>query len=231
MEPEFLPNDRVRSGPPNPDRPENGTGMRTAIAILAALWLIANAGTEAGAETLRFVITRNGDPIGKHTIEINRAGPETSVDIRTDLAVNVLFFTAYRLQQRAGERWIDGHLVALNSTTDNNGTRHKVSVAMKGSELELNADGKISRLDSDVVPSSLWNPDFLKHSKVLDTQDGEVTPVVVVDKGLERIRSIQAHHYVMKGRYTQEVWYDDRGHLVQVKMTVSDGSVILYKPA
>jgi hypothetical protein len=97
---------------------------------------------------------------------------------------------------------------------------------MKGSELELDADGKISRLDSDVVPSSLWNLEFLKHSKVLDTQDGAVTRVSVVDKGLEMLtigtRSIQAHHYVIKGRYSQDVWYDDRGHLVQVKMTVSD---------
>jgi hypothetical protein len=209
--------------------------MQTALAILAALWLAANTGTQASAETLRFVIARNGDPIGTHTIEINRTGPETSVDIKTDLAVNVLFFTAYRLQQRAGERWINGHLVALNSTADNNGTRHKVAVVMKGSELELDADGNISHLDSNVVPSSLWNPEFLKHSKILDTQDGKVTPVSVVDKGLEMvtigIRSIQAHHYVMKGRYSQDVWYDDRGHLVQVKMTVSDGSVILYKPA
>jgi hypothetical protein len=92
MEPEFLPDDCVKSGRPNPDRPKDGTCMRSAIAILAALWLGANTGTEAGAETLRFAISRNGDAIGTHRIEINRAGSETSVDIRTDLAVNVLFF-------------------------------------------------------------------------------------------------------------------------------------------
>jgi hypothetical protein len=88
--------------------------MRTALAILAAFWLVANAGARAAAETMRFAITRNGDQIGTHTIEVKRAGAGTSVDITTDLAVNVMFFTAYRLQQKASERWVNGHLVALN---------------------------------------------------------------------------------------------------------------------
>jgi hypothetical protein len=213
--------------------------MNAAYIFLAALGLanagVANANTQAAAETMRFTITRNDDPIGTHTIEINRTGTETTVNITTELAVNVLFFTAYHLEQKANEWWIDGHLAALHSITDNNGARHKVAVMMKGSDLELDADGKKSRLDKDVVPASLWNPEFLRHSVVLDPQDGQVAPIRVVDGGLERLRvgnrTLQAHHYTVKGRYSQDVWYDGRGGLVRVKIVGSDGSVILYKPA
>jgi hypothetical protein len=208
--------------------------VRTVLAIFGAAWLATNVSTPAAAETMRFTITRNGDPIGIHTIEINHAGSETTVNITTDLAVTVLFITAYRLRQRESERWTNGHLVALNSTTDNNGTRHKLAVMMKGSNLQLNADGKVSSLDKDIVPSSLWNPEFLHHSMVLDTQDGQVNPVSVDDKGLEQLaigtRTVSAHHYAIKSRYSEDVWYDERGRLVQVKIIGSDGSIILYEP-
>jgi len=204
------------------------------LAILGAFWLAATAGTEAVAETTNFVITRNGDPIGTSTTEINRAGDETTVSITTDLAVNVLFFTAYRLEQKTSERWINGHLVALNSTTNNNGTRHKVAVRMKGGELEPNADGKIRWLDSNIVTSSLWNPEFLQHALMLDTQDGQAMSVSVVDDGVDKLRvgshPVQAHHYTINGRYSQDVWYDDRGRLVRVRIIGSEGSIILYEP-
>ena len=49
-------------------------------------------------------------------MEINRAGPETSVKILTDLNVKVLFITAYRLQHKATERWVEGRLVAVRAS-------------------------------------------------------------------------------------------------------------------
>jgi hypothetical protein len=34
----------------------------------------------------------------------------------------------------------------------------------------------------------------------------------------------------MKSKYSQDVWYDEQQHLLQVKLIGPDGSVILYKP-
>jgi hypothetical protein len=206
--------------------------MRTALVVLGALWLASNAVIPATAETLNFVITRNGDPIGTSTIEINRTGADTTVDTTTHLAVNVLFFTAYRFEQKTSERWSNGHLVALNSMTNNNGKRHKVVVRTKGGHLELDADGEHNPLDSDIVPSTLWNPDFLKHPLMLDVQDGQVMPVTVVDDGVDNLRvggqAVRAYHYTTNGRYSEDVWYNDQGRLVQVKIIGSDGSIIFY---
>src|SRR5215831_11308469 len=101
----------------------------------------------------RFAIMRNGEQIGTHAIEITRTGPETNVRITTDLTVKVLFVTAYRLQHNATERWVNGQLVAFESTTDNNGVRHKVSASRGASGLEVQADGKTTRVDQNVLPA------------------------------------------------------------------------------
>ncbi len=204
------------------------------IATLGPLVVATAVAAYTQAETMQFAIMRNGEQIGTHAIEISRTGPETNVRITTDLAVKVLFVTAYRLQHSATERWVNGQLVAFNSTTDNNGVRHKVSASRSASGLEVEADGKTSRIDQNVFPASLWNAELMRRKAALDPQDGQVDPISVTDDGTEDLnlgaRTLKARHYEIKSRYTQDVWYDERGRLVQVKLIGSDGSVISYTP-
>jgi hypothetical protein len=201
------------------------------VALLLA-WLAAGT-AEAATETLRYVITRNGDQIGTHTLEINRSGTETSVSVSTELTVKVLFVTAYHFQHTASERWVNGHLVSLSSTTDKNGTQYKVTVTLKASGLELDAAGRLARIDPNIIPSSLWNAEILRRTAMLDTQEGEVLPLSVVDGGVDEVtvrnQTVKAHRYTLKSKFTQDVWYDERQHLVQAKFLGSDGSVIMYK--
>jgi hypothetical protein len=193
---------------------------------------LAGAVTQACAETTRFAIVRNGEQIGTCVIEVNKSGAETAVKMNTDLAVKVLFVTAFRMTHTSTERWVGGRLVALKSNVDRNGTRHAVSVSETASGTRLEVDGRSSQAERDIMPGSLWNPDLLHRSQMLDTQDGEILPLAVVDHGSQQLtiksRSVKAHHYTLKSKFTQEVWYDDQQHLVQVRMVVSDGSVIMY---
>ena len=115
--------------------------MRIATSLLGLLLICASAAAEPATETLRFAIIRNGDQIGTHTIELKRSGQEIAVNIETEVLVKVLFVTAYRFQHAASERWVNGRLVALDSSTDDNGTLHKVAVALKASALDVQADG------------------------------------------------------------------------------------------
>jgi len=205
--------------------------MRLFAAFLGLTVLCANA--QASTETMRFAITRNGEQIGTHAIEISRSGAETAVATVTDLTVRVLFVTAYRLQQTASERWVNGQLVALKSISDNNGTRHAVAAAAKGPNLEIKVDGNATLVDSNVMPASLWNPELLRRPAMLDTKDGQIMPMSVRDGGEEQLvineRNIKAHRYTIVSRYSQDVWYDDQSRLVQAKFVASDGSVIMYQ--
>lgn len=206
--------------------------MKLAAAMFALV--LFGAGAQASTETTRFAITRNGEQIGIHLIEVNRSGQEISVAVVTDLTVKVLFVTAYRLQLTASERWVDGRLVALSSRSDNNGTRHFVSVAAKGSSLEVKVDGKATLIDPNIMPASFWNPELLGRPVMLDAQDGQIMPVSVRDGGEEDLtingRIVKAHRYTINSRYSQDVWYDDQARLVQAKLVASDGSVIMYRP-
>jgi hypothetical protein len=188
----------------------------------------------ASPETMRFAITRNGQPIGTYALEINRNGAETSVAAVTDLQVRVLFVTAYHLQHTENERWVNGRLVALNSQSDDNGTRHSVSAAAKGNGLEVTVDGKASIIDPNVMAENFWNPQLLTRPTMLSTQDGQVSPVTVKDGGEEELtineQTIRAHRYTVNSRFSQDVWFDDQAHLVQAKFVAKDGSVIMYVP-
>jgi hypothetical protein len=210
-----------------------GTAVRLVLGIVAALAL-ANGTALAAPETIRFAIMRNGDQIGTHTVEINRGPREITVNSATELTVKVLFVTAYHLQQTGSERWVNGKLVAFTSETDDNGTRHKLSVALKPAGLEVEADGKTSTVDKNLIPATLWNPEMMKRTSVLDPQDGQVVPITVTDAGAEELtfdaRTVKARHYTIKGKFTQDVWYDERGRLVQSSLVAPDNSVILYKP-
>jgi Family of unknown function (DUF6134) len=210
-------------------------GMFSVIIAATFATLMPSARVAAQpTETMQFAIMRNGEQIGIHAIEISRKGPETNVRVTTELAVKVLFVTAYRLQHSATERWMNGQLVALDSTTNNNGVRHKVSATWGLLGLEVEADGKTSHVDQNVFPASLWNPELTRRKAALDTQDGQVDPISVTDDGSEDLRlgarTLKAHHYEIRGRYSQDIWYDERGRLVQVKLIGSDGSEISYKP-
>jgi hypothetical protein len=211
-----------------------GTFSAIMAATVGGLVVATTAAAHTASETMRFAIMRNGEQIGTHAIEISRTGPETDVRITTDLTVKVLFVTAYRLQHSATEHWMNGQFVAFDSTTDNNGVRHKVSASRGASGLEVQADGKTTRVDQSVLPASLWNPELVRRKTAFDPQDGQVDPISVTDDGTEDLsfgaRALKAHHYEIKGRYSQDIWYDEHGRLVQVKLIGSDGSVISYKP-
>ena len=191
------------------------------------------ASAQPAAETLQYVIMRKGEQIGTHKFEFHRTGKETSVNIETNVEVKVLFVTAYRFQHVASERWVNGRLVALDAETDNNGKQHKVTAALKGSTLEVQADGKPMQVDKNIIPGSLWNPDLLRQSVMLDSQTGEVMPISVVDDGAEQVATengpATAHRYTIKGKFAQDVWYDSRGRLLQSQFSGPDGSVISYK--
>jgi Domain of unknown function (DUF6134) len=201
---------------------------------VAAPLILFVSGAQALPEIRRFEITRDGEPVGTHVIEVNHSGNEFLVSVVTDLTVKVLFVTAYRLQFASSERWANGRLLALNSTSNNNGTRHVVSAAARGSRLEVTVDGKDPIfVHPNVMPNSLWNAEFLRRPIMLDAQDGQVTPVSVRDFGEEDLTInasvIRARRYTVTSRYSQDVWYDDYARLVQARLVARDGSVIIYR--
>ena len=211
--------------------------MRTFSLILGSLavagaGLSASAQTEPGSATMNYAIMRNGDQIGATTVRLHRKGRETTAEVVTEVRVKIAFVTVYRYEQTETERWVDGRLMALNSVTDDNGTLHKVTATSRGNVLAVNADGKTSEVDPAVMPVSLWNAALVQKTIALDTQDGSLVKLSVVDHGKEQLvlqgQPRTAHHYSIHTTFPQEVWYDESRQLIKVALRGSDGSKIEY---
>jgi len=209
----------------------------SAIAALLLCWSTAQAQPAAPVppvpEKWKFAINREGSQIGTITIEVTRNGAETLVKAETHILVKVLLVTAYRFDQFNNERWVNNKLVALSSTTDDNGTPYKVEVSAKAGGLSIDANGKTSQVDANTYPFSLWNAALVKQTSAIDLQKGTVMKITVTDAGIDNIpvlgKKIKAHHYSIKGAFSQDVWYDEKGNLMQSMLIGPDGSQIQYR--
>ncbi len=183
--------------------------------------------------TLSFTVMRNGAQIGTSVIRLRRNGPETIAEIATHVQVKIAYVTVYRFDQVETEQWVNGSLIAMTSLTNDNGTVHKVSAKRRGDVLLVEADGKASEVDPSVVPVSLWNASLVQKTLALNSKDGTITPVSVVDHGEEQLvldgRPTTVRHYSIKTSFPQDVWYDKQDRLVKVELRGRDGSRIHYR--
>lgn len=204
-----------------------------ALSILLLLLLGGRTFAVPSPETMKFAIIREGQQIGTATMNIERNGADTVADTTTNVDVKIMGFTAYHYDHRANEHWSDGHLTAVTSQTNDNGTKHKLTLTLSDKKLVGYVDGQSLSLAADTVPASVWNPKLVAQTIVMDTADGSLKQVSVDDLGIENItiqgRQIKAHHYTMKGQLQQDLWYDEAQHLVKLQFKGRDGSVITYR--
>ena len=207
-----------------------GTGYAAAaiLGVLACPALAAPA-----ASTMTFAVIRNDAQIGTHTVSVTQNGSSMTVQIATRVAVKLGFLTLYHFDQTDTEQWSGGKLVALNATTDDNGTVHRAEASNADGRMVVQSDGRTEQLDAATLPLNLWNPAILDQHKALNLQDGQLVNVSVADRGTDSLnvagRTVHAHHYVVTTTYPQDVWYDDSHRLVRVEMKGRDGSTITYQ--
>src|SRR5450759_1123785 len=97
--------------------------MRTIALSLTLLVLPvvpAGADNPAAASKIHkvFDIVRGKDKIGTDTIDIEHQKDTTTVKIKTDLSVKVMFIEAYRYEHSCDETWKNGLLISFKSRTN-----------------------------------------------------------------------------------------------------------------
>jgi hypothetical protein len=211
--------------------------MRTIAPFVTFLALsMAPASAENAAAKIHevFDIVRGGDKIGTDTIDIERQNDTTTVKIKTDLSVKVMFIEAYRYEHSRNETWKNGQLIAFKSRTNDNGTKHSIDVKAAPDKLSMDADGKHSDLAKTAAPASLWSKDAIHRLDAFDPDTGKPLSIEVTDLGTEVLTingvTHEAQHYkladTLSGDFAREVWFDG-DVLVRIKIIGSDNSVIL----
>lgn len=209
------------------------TKFLAASALIIAMTGIggAQAAVPASGE-LNFTVMREGDEIGSHRLVFNTGDDGLVVDIETDIAVKVMGIAFYRFEHEGRELWADGQLVSINSTTNDDGTDHRLNAVAEDGVLLVDGDARQEQEVASVIPASLWNHALVEQSVLLNTLDGSNMSVVVTEVGKEIVeaneRNISATHYSITGGLNRELWYDAENILVQVQFEGGDGSEITY---
>jgi hypothetical protein len=206
------------------------------LTLLALASTPAQADNPAAATKIHHVfdIVRGSDKIGTDTVDIERQNDTTTVKIKTDLSVKVMFIEAYRYEHSCNEVWKNGQLVAFKSQTNDNGTKHSVEVTAKPDKLSMEVDGKHMDLPKTAAPASLWGKDSIRQLDAFAPDTGKRMSIKVTDLGVEPVTihglTRQAHHYKLADTsgsdFARDVWFDG-DILVRTKIIGSDNSIIL----
>lgn len=184
-------------------------------AIGLATPVLASSPPSQGA--LRFDVIRKGKDIGELSYSFSGSAAKYSVQVVTDIAVKIplIRVNAYAFKQNSVERWANGKMTSIRSATDDDGDAHQISEKGRG-----------------LLPASLWNDDILKRRQLLNTIDGTVMSVRVIDLGVQNVPTrsgqLRAHHYRISGDLERDVWYDQNGDLAHVSFKADDGSTVTY---
>jgi hypothetical protein len=179
-----------------------------------------------------YEVIREGEKIGTHSVMFRHEGRHLAIATRTDIAVEPLGITLYRFHYEAEEDWVDGRLTRLTSRTDDDGETLTVNLARTGSRIRGTCNGVVLDLPGDLLPISVWHPDFVRQSVILDQYKCVERNVRATDDGIEPIfagaQAVAARHYAVTGELQRDVWYGPDGQTVQVLFPAKDGSEIAF---
>ncbi len=207
--------------------------LRQLFFFLLVLSGIGLSGAQAAVPgDLSFTVLREGDPIGKHTMTFTENNGVTRVDVVTDISVKLAFITVYRFEHKAKEIWKEGHLSAISSVTNDDGTNHVLEVKEDNGRLSVTDNGKTHKAPLGIIPASLWSPETVNRGVLLNTLNGKIMRVKVNNAGEEKVKvkgkDVTASHYVISGDLNRELWFDAEKTLVKVRFKGNDGSEIVY---
>jgi Domain of unknown function (DUF6134) len=209
------------------------TAVRSILGGGAALVLPAKAfAMPSGGEEIAFRAYRNGTEIGTHRLTFSADGDRLLVDVEIRFDVTFAFVTLYRYRHRSRETWQGTRLVALDTSTDDDGERFAVRAAAEGERLVVEtAAGKALTLPGTILPTSYWHERTVEVSQWLDSQSGRLLRSDVERIGVEPIdaagRRVNATRYHLRGDLSCELWYAEQ-RWSKLRFAAADGSTIDY---
>ncbi len=204
-------------------------------ALGAAAPVLALTPPESGE--LNFQVLRNGNNLGDHVLTFEQtADGDLRVVVDVDLQVRVGPFVPFRYRHDIEEIWSGGQLESLVSTTLKDGDDLAVRAVRAGERIEVDGPAFVGEAEADLLTTSWWNKDLLTRDRILDTETGNLMPIVVRELGVETIeaegRQIQAERYQVEGTITLDLWYDEAGRWVKCAFEArgSDIEYVLRAP-
>lgn len=186
-------------------------------------------------QTWNFRVMLDDQPIGSHKVRVDSSDGNVAVHTIANFDVRILFIPVYSYEHEAKENWNDGCIVAINTTTDDNGEKYYISSKKDTQSLSLKThDGK-SSLNGCVRTFAYWDVNLLKSDRLLNTQTGEYLPVSITDMGLKTLdidgKEVQARSFrLVAEEMTIDLWYTKDMRWLALESITDTGSVLRYLP-
>jgi hypothetical protein len=196
-------------------------GLATAAAAIPLLPLVPARAYAAARRDLRFRALRDGAPIGEHRVTFRPDGDRLTVETRVDIAVKVLFLTAFRFKHEADEVWQSDRLVSVKSTTNDNGTLLQVSgTAVADGFRIIGDDGPFLASGHLLTSNALWDRRIVREQRLIDVQHGGEIGLVMKPLGDEQVDTPQGpvratRYHMITPYYAGSVFHDSDGRWVK----------------
>lgn len=176
------------------------------------------------SQQMAFGIYRKGkeEPVGFQVLRFADQ-PDGSLEVEVYIEIDIYFgpFHVFGYRHHNLETWRDGKLIALSSRTDNNGKDEYVEVAEQAGELVGRGSRYSGTLPTGIIPTSYFNPNFIRQTQILSTQDGRVFEVQIIPRGREQVTTpsgqVAAERFSTKGKVKIDIWYTPQGQWVRTE--------------
>lgn len=214
---------------------------------LALIGFVAGALPAAAAPALAaddvpasigFVVNRDGTPIGTQRLTFHTErgpdGEQLIVDSTIDVKVRAAFITVYRYSFTGRETWQGGKLIAMDTATNDDGTKLAVHVRATPAGLQVDATNAHYLAPADTIPDSYWPADTVKRRRFIDIANGRLVDMISTPAGHRTItvagKPVDVSVYRLSGIVTGEVGYSPGGAWTLLTV-LTHGSDIVYSPA
>ena len=209
--------------------------MRWLSALFALVILVQPAHAQswqpADGDTLVFDVLRDGGAFGTHKLTFQKTGDSLTVKTAIELKVAFGPVTLFEYLQDVTERYVGGKLIWVGSRTKNEGKWKTLSLKSAEGGFQVTGEAFKGLLAGVVIPSTHWNEDEMRQSGMFSTETGEMLPMTVKERGVERVKTgageIDARRFDVDSELDASFWYDAQGRWVKCAFE-TQGSKIEY---
>lgn len=181
-----------------------------------------------------FQVLLDGKPVGNQHFALSNEDGFTRLETVADFKVKFLFATVYRYLHRNEETWDGDCLAEIKSTTDANGKPYSVYGQQREGFFEVVGEDSSEKLPDCISTFAYWNPDFLQHSRLLNTQNGEYLDVEVSEakSGFRMVKGnkVPALQYQLKaGELDLKLWYSTEDEWLALESRTKGDRVLTYE--
>lgn len=167
----------------------------------------------------RFNAFWNGQPIGSHAFTLKPTGDPGDYDVAVDIdiRVDIGVFGEIVYRHTSREAWRAGHVVSLESWTNDDGERFAVTGVAVGEDFRMIGPTGPFLAPGDLLTSnSAWSEAICRESMIIDATAGELVGLVAslhrtdyafVEGETHRARVYRVISPIIAGSF----WYDENG--------------------